>query len=226
MKSLIYFGIALALIFADQAFKLYIHYSLPLEGDMAIFGDWFKLHYTLNPGMAFGIEIGSHYGKLGLTLFRTVAVLLIGYSLWLGAVRNYHKGLLVCGALILGGALGNVIDSVFYGVFIENNAVIYKDGFTPPFYPWFHGQVIDMFYFDIWKGYFPASLPLIGGSYYSFFPIFNIADAGIFCGVVSILIWHKTFFPHEEEAQSTASETQDDAQNPDEVQAQDDNPTL
>lgn len=197
MKYLPYFLIALGVILIDQALKLYIHSALSLGEDILIFGDWFKLHYTLNPGMAFGIELGSDYGKLILTVFRIFAGIGIAYVMARAALRDAPKGFVISMALILGGAFGNIVDSTFYGVFIDGNAVPFY-GDTPHFYPWFHGQVIDMFYFDIASGYFPESIPYFGGSHYSFFPIFNIADAAIFIGVCIILIWQKRFFPKEE----------------------------
>ncbi len=197
MKYLPYFLIALGVILIDQALKLYIHSTLSLGEDILIFGDWFKLHYTLNPGMAFGITLGSDYGKLILTVFRIFAGIGIAYVMARAALRDAPKGFVFSMALILGGAFGNIVDSTFYGVFIEGNAVAMY-GNEPSFYPWFHGQVIDMFYFDIASGYFPDNLPFVGGDHYSFFPIFNIADAAIFIGVCIILIWQKRFFPKEE----------------------------
>ncbi|WP_338815575.1 lipoprotein signal peptidase (plasmid) [Bernardetia sp. Wsw4-3y2] len=197
MKYLPYFLIALGVILIDQALKLYIHSTLSLGEDILIFGDWFKLHYTLNPGMAFGITLGSDYGKLILTVFRIFAGIGIAYVMARAALRDAPKGFVFSMALILGGAFGNIVDSTFYGVFIEGNAVAMYEN-EPSFYPWFHGQVIDMFYFDIASGYFPDNLPFVGGDHYSFFPIFNIADAAIFIGVCIILIWQKRFFPKEE----------------------------
>mgnify|MGYP000235824732 CR=1 FL=1 len=197
MKYLPYFLIALGVILIDQALKLYIHSTLSLGEDILIFGDWFKLHYTLNPGMAFGITLGSDYGKLILSVFRIFAGIGIAYFMARAALRDAPKGFVFSMSLILGGAFGNIVDSTFYGVFIDGNAVAMY-GNEPSFYPWFHGQVIDMFYFDIASGYFPESIPYFGGSHYSFFPIFNIADAAIFIGVCIILIWQRKFFPKEE----------------------------
>ena len=198
MKYLPYFLIALGVILIDQALKLYIHSTLSLGEDILIFGDWFKLHYTLNPGMAFGITLGSDYGKLILTVFRIFAGIGIAYVMARAALRDAPVGFVFSMALILGGAFGNIVDSTFYGVFIEGNAVPFY-GEQPHFYPWFHGQVIDMFYFDIASGYFPDYIPSFGGTHYSFFPIFNVADAAIFIGVCIILIWQRKFFPKEEE---------------------------
>jgi signal peptidase II len=194
MKYLKYYLLTLVVILIDQVVKLSVHEYMQMGplGEIKIFGDWFKLHYTLNPGMAFGLEFGSEYGKIGLTLFRIVAVIIIAiYIYYLIKSRSAHSGFIWCMALVLGGALGNVIDSTFYGVFLDNALYVLN---PPPLYPWFHGQVIDMFYLDIWEGAIPDYVPLIGGSYYSLWPIFNVADASIFMGVMFILIFQGKFF--------------------------------
>lgn len=193
MRYLKYFGIALAVIILDQVVKLLVHYQMDFgtPGQIKIFGDWFKLHYTTNPGMAFGMQLGSEYGKLILTSFRLVAMFVIGYYLYYIIEKKMHVGYIICIAMILGGAIGNLIDSVFYGVFLNNapyNAVT----------PWFHGQVVDMFYIDIWEGYIPEWVPLWGGSYTALWPIFNIADASIFAGVAIILVFQSRFFKEED----------------------------
>jgi signal peptidase II len=196
MKHLKFFLLALATITIDQIVKLLVYFNMEMHvvGEIPILGNWFKLHYTVNPGMAFGIEFGSEYGKLGLTLFRLVAMVAIAYYLYAMSKRQVHQGFLWCIALILGGAVGNVIDSTFYGVFLEGNAKCAENlGFLCP---WFHGQVIDMFYINIWEGTVPDSWPLIGGNYYSLWPIFNIADAAIFMGVAIILVMQRRFFAH------------------------------
>lgn len=189
MKYYKYFFLTFAIIILDQAVKLFVHFNMELgaTGQIAVFGDWFKLYYTLNPGMAFGMQFGSEYGKLGLTLFRLVAMVFIAYYLYKLAKDKTHPGVLWSMALILGGAIGNLVDSVFYGVFLDNapyNAIS----------PWFHGQVVDMFYIDIWEGRVAEWVPLWGGDYLSLWPIFNIADAAIFTGVAIILIFQKRFF--------------------------------
>ena len=189
MKITKFYLLSLAIILLDQVVKLLVHYNMDmgLAGQIPVFGDWFKLHYTLNPGMAFGMELGSEYGKLILTLFRLVAMVGIAYYLYYLANKRVHSGLLWCIALILGGAIGNVIDSTFYGVFLDNAPY---DAVTP----WFHGQVVDMFYIDIWEGRVADWVPLWGGEYMALWPIFNIADASIFVGVTFILIFQKRFF--------------------------------
>lgn len=192
MKYFKYFGIALLVIIIDQVVKLVVHYQMDFgtPGQIKVIGEWFKLHYTTNPGMAFGMQLGSEYGKLLLTTFRLVAMVGIGYYLYYIINKKMHKGYLVCISMILGGAIGNLIDSVFYGVFLNNAP------YNAPT-PWMHGQVIDMFYFDIWEGYIPAWVPLWGGSYTALWPIFNIADASIFIGVAIILIFQGRFFKEE-----------------------------
>ncbi len=202
MKYTKYYLLALFVIIIDQAVKLTVHETMPLgrPGEIVLLGDWLKLHYTLNNGMAFGIQLDWMYGKLTLTLFRWVAMFGIGYYIFT-LIRNAktHRGFIWCMGLILGGAIGNVVDSTFYGVFIEGNAVPLDT--PPPFYPWFHGRVIDMFYFDIWQGFLPNWIPIMGGNYYSFWPIFNVADASIFIGVFITIFRSKAFFP--EESQNT-----------------------
>ncbi len=194
MKVYKYYLLALIIILIDQAVKLAVYYYMDLGryGEISIFGDWFKLHYTLNPGMAFGIKFNSLYGKLVLTLFRWIMMVMIIYYIWILVSKKVNPAFIYCISLILGGAVGNVVDSTFYGVYLANAPSI--TGELPLFYPWFHGQVIDMFFFDIWEGIIPQWIPFIGGSYYSLWPIFNVADASIFTGVTIILIFQRQFF--------------------------------
>jgi signal peptidase II len=208
MKNYIkYFGIALFVILLDQAVKMLVHFQMDFgtPGQIPVFGDWFKLHYTTNPGMAFGMELGSEYGKLLLTSFRLVAMVGIGYYLYHIILKKQHSAYIFCIAMILGGAIGNLIDSIFYGIWLNNAPY---DAASP----WFHGQVVDMFYFDIWEGYLPEWLPLWGGSYTALWPIFNVADASIFVGVAIILVFQNRFFPekkeHEENDQSKEVSTE------------------
>lgn len=189
MKYGKYYLLSLGIILLDHVVKLLVHYNMEMgmAGQIPVFGDWFKLHYTLNPGMAFGMELGSEHGKLILTVFRLVAMVGIGYYLYYLAKRKAHPGLLWCVALILGGAIGNVIDSTFYGVILDNAPYNAST-------PWFHGQVVDMFYIDIWEGRVADWVPIWGGKYIALWPIFNIADASIFVGVAIILLFQKRFF--------------------------------
>lgn len=193
MKISRYFILALIIIIIDQASKLLVYKHMYLHQEINVIGEWFRLHYLLNPGMAFGIRWNNEFGKLALTAFRIAAMFGIGYYLLKMAQRNAHAGFLWCMALILGGAVGNVIDSIFYGVVLNNH---------PPDSPspWFHGQVIDMLFFPIFDFYWPDWVPFVGGDYFLFFsPVFNIADSSIFIGVVVILLWQRVFFKEKSE---------------------------
>lgn len=198
-KYLKYFGIALLVILIDQAVKMLVHFEMDFgtPGQILIFGDWFKLHYTTNPGMAFGMELGSEYGKLILTTFRLVAMVGIGYYLYYIIANKQNPVYILCISMILGGAIGNLVDSVFYGIWLNNAP------YNAPT-PWFHGQVVDMFYFDLWEGYIPDWIPLWGGSYTALWPIFNVADASIFIGVAIILIFQNRFFPEPKKEDTTS----------------------
>lgn len=207
MKYFKYFAIALLVIIIDQAVKMVVHYQMDFgtPGQIKVVGEWFKLHYTTNPGMAFGMQLGSEYGKLILTSFRLVAMFGIGYYLYYIILKKMPTGYIICISMILGGAIGNLIDSVFYGVWLGNAP------YNAPS-PWFHGQVIDMFYIDIWEGYIPDWVPLWGGSYTALWPIFNIADASIFVGVAIILIFQGRFFNEELTKKSDEEEAEDEIQ--------------
>lgn len=195
-----YFLIALLVILVDQSSKILIYNNLTLHEEVNVIGEWFRLHYLLNPGMAFGIRWENEFGKLALTVFRIAAMVGIAYYLIRMERKQAHTGFLWCLGLILGGAIGNVIDSTFYGVLLGNAPA---DAPTP----WFHGQVIDMLYFPIFDFVWPEWVPVVGGSYFEFFsPVFNIADSSIFIGVLIILIMQKRFFG-EKEASTGQSET-------------------
>ena len=172
-------------LLADQALKVWIKTNMFIGQEFKIFGDWFIIHFTENNGMAFGLEFGGEFGKLALSLFRVIAVAGIGYGLHYLIQRKYHRGLILNVALIFSGALGNIIDSVFYGV-------IYK------YETLFHGRVVDMLYFPIVNSHFPTWFPIWGGEELVFFrPVFNIADTAISIGVIAIMIFQKTYFKEE-----------------------------
>ncbi|MGV3503116.1 MAG: lipoprotein signal peptidase [Adhaeribacter sp.] len=198
MKYYKYYLLSVLVILIDQAVKVLVHFEMEmgLPGEIHLIGDWLKLHYTTNPGMAFGVELGSSYGKLMLSTFRLVAMVGIGYYLYYLWKHKAPHGLLWCVALILGGAIGNLVDSIFYGVIFDNAPYGSSS-------PWFHGQVIDMFYIDIWEGIIPHWIPLLGGQPMSLWPIFNVADSAIFIGVMIILFNQKRFFGHHEQKEQT-----------------------
>ncbi|MBO0359729.1 lipoprotein signal peptidase [Hymenobacter sp. BT186] len=212
MKYWKYYLVALLVIFIDQLSKWAVHHYMQpgMGGEIPVFGDWFKLHYTTNPGMAFGFELPPPYGKIVLTVFRLIAVSGISYYIYRLWKQRAPAGLLVCIALILGGAIGNLVDSIFYGVVYGPALTVYG---APT--PWLHGQVIDMLFVDFPDGFFPTSWPLVGGNPIPDFPIFNIADSSIFIGVVLILLNQTRFYGHhyqEQEAQPLAAEDEAAAQ--------------
>ncbi len=187
MEHLRYYIISLFIVLIDQISKLLVHLNMELGEEIPVLGDWFKLHYVINPGIAFGIEFDFIYGKLLLTVFRILAAAGIAFYIYYLSKRQAHRMLLLSLSLILAGATGNVIDSTFYGVILDNapfNAIS----------PWFHGQVIDMLYFPLYNGTFPEWVPVWGDQSFQFFrPVFNLADASIFMGVTFILVLQKKF---------------------------------
>jgi signal peptidase II len=162
--------------------------------------------------MAFGMKLGGDYGKLLLSLFRIGAVGFIGYYLYTIIKANQPRGLIISISLILSGALGNIVDSVFYGVVFSDSAMQIAT-FMPQgggYSTWFHGRVVDMFYFPVVSGFFPDWVPFWGGEYFQFFrPVFNIADAAITMGVFLILAFQRSFFLEDEveKKESEASNT-------------------
>lgn len=210
------------IIVADQALKIWIKTSYGTGHVMNVLGQkWFQLYFIENPGMAWGWKLGNETGKVVLTLFRLAAVV---FGTWyLGKIvrQKYHRGFIVCAALIYAGALGNLIDSMFYGMIFDKGlhfdpalkdyvsysgiAALSANGYAP----FLHGSVVDMLYFPIFETRMPGWVPFAGGKEFEFFsPIFNIADASISIGVITLLLFQKRFFKrHKTSATQTTLET-------------------
>lgn len=192
-KSLL---IIVLVLLVDQISKIYIKTNFLYGQEIVVF-DWFRIHFIENNGMAWGAEFGGKWGKLFLTLFRLVAITGIGYWLF-SSIKNKASTILVVAiSLIFAGALGNIIDSVFYGVIFNTptNAVatIFAE---EPYGKLFFGKVVDMLYFPFWTGILPDWIPLYGGKPFTFFnAIFNVADTAISTGVGLLIFFNKKAFP-------------------------------
>lgn len=178
-----------------------------LGQEFSVFGNWFIIHFTENNGMAFGFEFGGEIGKIALSIFRIIAVGVIGYFLFTYAKKGAKTGLIVAGSLIFAGALGNILDSAFYGlVFNSSNHQIAE--FFPPeggYAPFLYGKVVDMLYFPLFSGTFPSWVPLMGGEDFLFFrPVFNIADSAITVGISMIFLFQKRYFETPAPAEATS----------------------
>ncbi len=195
----------LIVLIADQALKIWVKTNMTLYQDIKI-ADWFHIYFTENPGMAFGIEV---FGKMFLSIFRILASIGIIWYLCQLVKRNYKTGYIICIALILAGAIGNIIDSIFYGVIFDNSYRQVATLFPPGggYSTWLHGKVVDMFYFPIIRTHWPDWMPYFGGSEFIFFrPIFNLADAAISVGIIILLLFYRKVLRFgKEEVQSEES---------------------
>jgi signal peptidase II len=197
-------------LLADQFIKIYIKLNYPL-GEVGRLADWCVIHFTENPGMAFGFEFGGALGKLTLSIFRILACIAGAVYIRHLIKKQEHSGFIFSVSLILAGAMGNILDSAFYGLIFDRGTVFNADfqeylpydgiasfnakGYAPSMF----GCVVDMFYFPIVNTHFPSWFPIWGGEDFQFFrPIFNLADASISVGVMIILIFQKKFSQQKE----------------------------
>ncbi len=194
-------AIILLILIIDQIFKFWIKTNMVLGQEYNILGNLFIIHFTENNGMAFGMEFWGKNGKIFLTLFRIVAVIGIGWYLKILINQKAPQMVIISISLILAGALGNIIDSVFYGV-IFDESFYQVASFMPQdggYSTWLQGRVVDMLYFPILKGQYPEWFPFLANKPFIFFrPVFNIADSSITAGVAYILIFERSFFKHIE----------------------------
>ncbi len=185
---------------------------MSLGDEIVVFKNWFILHFVENNGMAFGFEFAGEYGKIFLSVFRILAVVAIGWYLSkLYKLKEIPFGFVLSISLILAGAIGNIIDSLFYGIIFNHSygqiATFFPDG--GGYAGFLHGRVVDMLYFPLFSGIYPDWLPVLGGKDFLFFrPVFNIADSSITIGIFSILIFYRKYF---NKLDRSAEEVQEDA---------------
>lgn len=189
--------ILIALLFVDQAVKIWVKTTMTLYESITVFPNWFFIHFIENPGAAFGMQIGGDYGKLVLSLLRIV--LIIGLFWYINRVikKKAPAGFVVCLGVILAGAIGNIIDSAFYGLIFSESTPYSVATLFPAgggYAGFLHGKVVDMLYFPIIRGTYPSWFPWSGGQHFTFFsPVFNFADVYISVGFIYLLLFQRKY---------------------------------
>lgn len=191
-KSRLAVAVIAAVLVVDQLTKVWVKTHMMIGQEISVFGDWFRIHFVENNGMAFGMELGVSWGKIALSVFRIVAVVLIGWYLVKQRNRQVRNIYIVCLSLVWAGAVGNIIDSVFYGKLFSSSLgqvaeLLPAEG---GYATWLQGKVVDMLYFPLVEGRFPSWSPLWADESFIFFrPVFNVADAAISVGIAMLLLF-------------------------------------
>ncbi len=199
-NAIVALWVVVLVLVIDQIIKIWIKTHMMLGEEFCVAGEWFRIHFVENNGMAFGMEMGGSIGKMALSLFRIVAVGAIGVYLVMLCRKKARMFYVASIALVWAGAVGNIIDSVFYGVVFDSSlgqvAQLFPE--TGGYSTWLHGRVVDMFYFPLIESRYPDWLPVVGGNSFIFFrPVFNFADASISVGVALLLLFHRTDLSEE-----------------------------